>query len=122
MTDFSYKDWTILSDAAIEKEIGLYIKKTRQQQNKTQQDLADAAGISRSTLSLLERGESGNLKTLIQVLRVLGQLHVFRLFEYIEVMSPMALAEQQHKYLKTRERVRHKKPSTTSPKKRKSDW
>ncbi len=73
----------LLSDSAIEKEIGGYFKKVRQQQRKTQQQVADAAGISRSTLSLLERGESGSLKTVIQVLRVLKQLQVLQdLFEY----------------------------------------
>jgi len=57
MTDFSYKDWESMSDKALAEHIGTFIKHHRMEQNKTQDVLAKAAGISRSTLSLLERGE-----------------------------------------------------------------
>jgi len=121
MNESSYKESQAISDEALEKRIGMYIKKVRQQQNKTQQEVATAANISRSTLSLLERGESGNLKTLIQVLRILDQLQTLEVFEYKEVLSPLALAKAQHK---GKERVRKPKPSkaTLSSTKKKSTW
>ena len=119
MNDKSYASWQHLSDAAIEKEIGRYIRKERQQQNKTQKELADAATISRSTLSLLERGESGNLKTLIQVLRVLDKLDVLKTLKYEEVMSPLALARAQHK---PKRRVKHTNLKKAVAQKKKSNW
>ena len=119
MTDTSYTDFHLLSDTAIEKEIGHFIKRMRQQQNKTQKELANAANISRSTLSLLERGESGNLKTLIQVLRVLNKLQLLQTFEYKEQLSPLALAKLQHK---TKKRVRHSKKQKGQSTAKKTDW
>jgi len=106
MNDKPYTSIADQSDERIEKMIGRYIRKVRQEQAKTQEELAQAAGISRSTLSLLERGSSGNLSTLIQVLRVLGRLSVLEALEYKDVLSPLALARAQHKEI---ERVR--KPS-----------
>ena len=119
MTEISYKNWHLLSDEAIEKEIGRYIKQIRQQRNMTQADLANAANISRSTLSLLERGSSGNLKTLIQILRVLDAIHLLEAFYYEAPLSPIQLAKAQHK---VRERVRpyHKKKDKLDQKK--STW
>lgn len=119
MTDKSYTYLHSLSDDAIEKEIGYYIRRVRQQQNKTQKELAEAANISRSTLSLLERGESGNLKTLIQVLRILDKLHVLQTMKYEEKLSPLALAKSQHK---PKERIRHSRQRKAIAFKEKSDW
>ena len=106
-----------MSDKALAEYIGLFVKHHRMQQNKTQDELASAAGISRSTLSLLERGETVNVSTLIQVLRVLDQLQVLGLFEVIETISPLALAKMQ----KTK-----RQRAGGSPKKnedvKKSDW
>jgi transcriptional regulator with XRE-family HTH domain len=75
------------------------------EQNKTQDQLAASAGIGRSTLSLLERGETVTVSTLIQVLRVLDQLPVLSTFELRPVISPLALAKQQKKI---RQRARNK--------------
>ena len=108
-----------MSDEAIEREIGRFVKKHRQQQNRTQAQLAQAANISRSTLSLLERGESGNLKTLIQVLRVLDKLAVLEALRFEEVLSPLALAKAQHR---SKERVRPVKASKKTSTKKNSSW
>lgn len=93
MTDLSFKNWDSMSDKALAKHIGTFIKHQRMEQNKTQEVLAAAAGISRSTLSLLERGETVTLATLIQVLRVLDQLHVMDEFVVQQVISPLVLAK-----------------------------
>lgn len=119
MTELSYMNWDSQSDSALEAMIGSYIKKQRQQQNKTQKELAKAANISRSTLSLLERGASGNLKTLIQILRVLGKLHVLEVFDYQEMISPLALAKAQ---VKERKRVKYGRKSKKASSKKKSSW
>lgn len=54
-----------------------------------------AAGISRSTLSLLERGESVTLATVIQVLRVLDKLYVLEVFSVQQDISPLILARME---------------------------
>lgn len=93
MTDISFKNWDSMSDKVLAEHIGVFIKHHRMEQNKTQDAVANAAGISRSTLSLLERGETVTLATLIQVLRVLDQLRVLEAFSVQQVISPMVLAK-----------------------------
>ena len=117
MTVNSYNLWQEISDAAVEEAIGTYIKTERKRQNKTQAMLAEAADISRSTLSLLERGETVTLATLIRVLRVLNRLQVFQNFEVKEQISPLELAKKDHA---KKQRVRPKKQATQ--KKNKSNW
>lgn len=93
MTDISYKNWNSMSDNAIVKQIGAFIKHQRMEQNKTQAILANAAGISRSTLSLLERGETVTLATLIRVLRILDVLYILDAFVVHQTISPLLLAK-----------------------------
>lgn len=95
MTDKSFTNWHSLSDDALMRHIGLFIRHKRMQGNLTQDELAVSSGISRSTLSLLERGETVTLPTLLQVLRVLDQLHVMNFFEIVETISPLTLAKLQ---------------------------
>ncbi|HQQ12132.1 MAG TPA: helix-turn-helix transcriptional regulator [Bacteroidales bacterium] len=95
MTEISFKEWASMSDKALAEYIGTFARHHRMKQNKTQDELATAAGISRSTLSLLERGETVTVTTLIQVLRVLDQLAVMNTFEIRETISPLALAKLQ---------------------------
>ena len=51
MNKNSYIDWTSMSDKALIETIGKFIQHHRLNQNKTQDDVAKAANISRSTLS-----------------------------------------------------------------------
>lgn len=95
MTDKSFIDWVSMSDKALTKHIGGFVRHHRLEQRKTQQALAKAAGISRSTLSLLERGETVTVTTLIQVLRVLDQLQALNTFDVKETISPLALVKLQ---------------------------
>lgn len=84
-----------MSDDALAIQIGEFIKNKRLEQNKTQDALSAAAGISRSTLSLLERGETVTLATLLQVLRVLDQLQVMEFFTIQQTISPLALVKME---------------------------
>ncbi|HMA77651.1 MAG TPA: helix-turn-helix domain-containing protein [Candidatus Paceibacterota bacterium] len=52
--------------------IGYSIKNERLNKGISQQELSKSAGISRSTLSLVENGESVNLSTLISLCKELG--------------------------------------------------
>ncbi len=105
MTELSYKNWSSMSDLALTELIGDFVKHHRLEQNKTQDMLAHAAGISRSTLSLLERGKTVTLATLIQVLRVLDQLQVMDVFAVQQSISPLVLAKMERE---KRKRARNK--------------
>jgi transcriptional regulator with XRE-family HTH domain len=98
-----------MNDKALTKHIGDFVKHHRIEQNKTQDMLASAAGISRSTLSLLERGETVTLATLIQVLRALDQLNIMEAFTVHQTISPLALAKMEKK---KRRRASRKKEET----------
>ncbi len=83
--------------------------------NKTQEVLANAAGICRSTLSLFECGEPVTLATVIQVLRVLGQLNVMEIFTVQHDISPLTLVKMEKA---KRKRASGKKEETQN----KNDW
>ncbi|MDH6311790.1 transcriptional regulator with XRE-family HTH domain [Parabacteroides sp. PFB2-10] len=110
MNDISY-NLREISDDAIARRVGVFIKHHRIEQNKTQEILAKEAAISRSTLSLLEKGETVTLTTLIQVLRVLDQLDVFNSFTIISQPSPIMLAKAEKK----------KRQRVASPRKKDTD-
>ena len=85
--------WYAMSDKAILAILGGFLKEIRLQQNKKQQEVAIAAGISRSTLIVLESGGGGSLLTLIEVMRTLEQLHFFNNFLIKKQVSPLQLAK-----------------------------
>ena len=97
MNENSYTDWNVVSDDGILKQIGKFIRHHRMQQNKTQDMLAKDAGISRSTLSLLERGKTVTVATLIQALRVLDKLQALEGFDITQQQSPILLAKAEKK-------------------------
>jgi transcriptional regulator with XRE-family HTH domain len=82
------------SDHAFLVSIGAFVRFNRRAQRLTQNELASAAGIGRSTLSLLERGEFVARTTLIHVLRVLQRLVVLDGFEVTPNLSPLQLARE----------------------------
>lgn len=86
-------DIATLSDKAILQKIGFFVQQTRIKENLTQGELAQQAAISRTTLSLLERGENISLSNLIKILRILNALYVLNSFDVQEELSPIALAK-----------------------------
>lgn len=111
------KYWQAMSDPAIMEALGHFVQQTRLQQNKTQQQVATAAGINRSTLVQVENGGGGTLLSFIQILRALEQLHLFNHFEVRLQLSPLQLAKIDQK---KRQRASNKKQQSTQ--KPKSDW
>ena len=104
-----------MSDRALASRIGVFVKHHRLEQNKTQEALSHEAGISRSTLSLLERGETVTLATLLQVLRVLDQLQVMDAFVVEPRISPLALAKAEQEMRKRARNAPKQDPE-------RSDW
>ena len=116
MTDNSNTNWYAHSDKMLCQSIGQFIKHHRTEQQLTQQEVADKANISRSTLSLLERGETVTVTTLLQVLRVMNLLSIMDSFVIPTPISPIALAKAQQQ---KRQRVRK---TTGSNKQSDSEW
>ncbi|WP_319501794.1 helix-turn-helix transcriptional regulator [uncultured Draconibacterium sp.] len=100
MNDKSYNDWSSMSDKSLMRTIGNFIQSHRLNQNRSQEQVATAAGISRSTLSLLERGEKVRMDSLIQVLRVLDLLYIMDVFKVEEQISPIEYARLKKKQRK----------------------
>ncbi len=117
MNDISYTEWSAMSDAALIETIGHFVQHHRLQQNRSQSDVAAAAGISRSTLSLLERGEKINLGSLIQVLRVLDLLYIMDNFKVNTEISPIEYAQ-----LQKNRRLRASGKEKPSPLTKKPGW
>ena len=86
-------DWIAMSDTALLGIIGSFVKQKRLEQNKTQAQLAEEAGINRTTLSLFENGVNSNMLTFIQVLRALKLLPMLAEFKVSRQMSPIQLAK-----------------------------
>jgi len=93
-------DINLLSDKAILTTIGRFVQQTRIKQNIKQQELADKAAVSRSTVSLFERGEGISLTNMIKILRILDALYVLKEFEVREEISPLQLAKGEKKLRK----------------------
>lgn len=98
MSDLSNKkDWYSMSEGAIIKEIATFLKQTRLRKNYTQEQLANKAGINRSTLSEIEHGRPVSLVTFIQVLRALDQLELLDRFTEKTLVSPLQMAKLEGK-------------------------
>jgi len=116
MTNKTIMNLYKLSDDAIIKTFGDFVRHHRLEQNITQKELAIKAGINRTTLSDLELGRRCQLLTLIQVLRVLNKLHVFDSFEVKQKINPIKLAEME---MKKRQKASGRNDDTSISK---SDW
>lgn len=112
MNENSYINWYSTSDKSLLETIGQFLQMSRLKQNKTQKQVAEAAGVSRSTVSLLEKGAGGTLLSLLQVLRVLEQLPVLSNFLVEEKVSPLLLAKLDQQ---KRRRARNKDGDNDTP-------
>jgi transcriptional regulator with XRE-family HTH domain len=111
-----YLYWNASSNIAILRTMGEFIRFHRLKQNKTQSQLAEEAGINRTTLVEFEQGKRSNTLTLVQLLRALNQLPVLSSFQIDKEPSPLQLAklEQKERKRASRNSIKEEKP--------KSDW
>ena len=119
MNEIADNNWHTMSDDRILQKIGEFIKYHRMEQNKIQTILAKDAGISRSTLSLLERGETVTVATLIRVLRVLDKLYIINDFTIPTQISPLLLAQNEKR---KRQRVAFPRKRDKNSDNNDSDW
>lgn len=82
-------DWLFLTESEILIEIGTRLKKIRLQHNLTQKELGQEVGLSVSTISLIEKGKSTSVESLIRILIRLNRIKdlesVFRVGENLEL-------------------------------------
>lgn len=114
MSIYSATDMISLSDSALVSIIGKFIRHQRLNQNKSQKEIAQDAGISRSTLSILEKGGKVSLNTLIKVLRVLNQLHIIENFQISEKISPLQYIKLQKRAKSRANKKKDKESDETS--------
>jgi transcriptional regulator with XRE-family HTH domain len=99
------------TDTAILQELGARLMRQRIGANYTQAELAQEAGVSKSTLERIEAGRSVDFTMLIRVLRVL------KLMEALDGLVP-ALPQSPIALLKARGRERKR---AGHPRRRKAD-
>ncbi|TFH15533.1 MAG: XRE family transcriptional regulator [Lentisphaerales bacterium] len=84
-----------MSDRAAMALMGERIQRERLNQNLTQEELAERAGIGVRTVRSLEAGQKPTVETLIRALRVLGRLATIDAFLPNPGLSPLQLAKLQ---------------------------
>jgi len=82
-----------MNDAALLDLLGERVKKERLNQNTTQTELAQRAGIDRMVLARLENGKGCTLTSMIKILRTLGKINGLELFLPEPGISPVQLAK-----------------------------
>lgn len=92
------------TDPEVVAELGRRVAEHRVALDLTQTQLADAAGVARSTVQRIEGGESIQLVSLVKLLRALGRLDGLDALLMPDTYSPIAALEQQRG---RRQRVRH---------------
>lgn len=109
--------WVQMTDTTIVGQLGRYLRHVRLQQNTSQAQLADKAGLNRWTISKIENGEPVTLMSLIQILRALDSLHVLNAFEVSDEISPLEYAK-----LKKQQKQRASGKTTNKPDKEDLEW
>lgn len=101
-------NWLFLTEREIIDQIGQRIKSIRLQHNLTQKQLSIDTGLSVSTISLIEQGNSTSLDSLIRILirlhRIKDLESVFRVGENLE----LKLKFEKAKLKSTRKRASSK--------------
>ena len=78
----------MLSDTDLIHRIGVKIRECRLKQNISQQNLAQTAGVSLSSVIRMEEGKIKSFDTFVRILRTLGKLEMFDTLISEEPISP----------------------------------
>ena len=62
------------SDETVLRELGSRLSRTRLERNLSQEQLANEAGVAKSTVERIEAGREVKLTSFVRILRALGQL------------------------------------------------
>ena len=86
-----------MSNQAILREMGERLKRKRLDKNVSQQELAELAGLNRTTVSEIEQGKPFAMLTFIQILRALDALEELDSLLPDPGISPLQLAKMKGK-------------------------
>ncbi len=110
-------NWKGLKDAAVVTQLGKELRRIRLERNLSQAEVAQRAGLDRTTVVKLEAGRAATLLTVVQVLRAMDRLELLDAFHQEPQPTPYMLVEAQAKYLKKqRKRAGRKRPDVLPPK------
>jgi len=104
-----------LSDSSILEELTQRIRQRRLNLNLTQEQVADKSGLHRQTIKNFEAGKNASLLTLIQILRVFGDLGSLDKFLPDPGVSPIQL-------LKLKGKERERASGSILDKQSESEW
>lgn len=82
-------------DPAILAEIGQRLRGLRDATGLNQAEVAERAGLDRSTVSRAEQGDNPTLLTLVRMLRVYGRIDALESFIPVADVSPMEIIRRQ---------------------------
>jgi transcriptional regulator with XRE-family HTH domain len=107
-----------LTDDAVLRELGTRIARLRLDQNLTQAELAELAGVGKRTIERLEAGQvAAHLSGFVRVCRVLGIMDRFEAFLPEPAPSPMAQLRLQGRARRRATGRRAAPPDTLAEKK-----
>ncbi len=95
-----------MTNEALLQYVGKQMQQMRINARLSQQQLAERAGVSRSTVTQVENGKGMKMESIVAMLRVLNKLEILNNFETNALVSPLLIAKQEGKSPK-RIRPRH---------------
>ena len=102
-------DWLFLTEKEILEEMGGRLKKIRLLHNLTQKKLSREIGLSVSTISLIEQGNSTTVESLIRILIRLNRIKdfesVFRVGENLELKLKFEKAKLKSERKRASEKI-----------------
>lgn len=103
-------NWLFLTEQEILKDIGSRLKKIRVQHNLTQKDMSEEIGLSVSTISLIEKGKSTTVESLIRILVRLNRIKefesVFRVGENLELKMKFEKARLKSERVRASKKIK----------------
>ena len=92
-----------MTNEALLQYVGKQMRQMRINARLSQQQLAERAGVSRSTVTQVENGKGMKMESLVAILRALNKLEILNNFETQALVSPLLIAKQEGK---TPQRIR----------------
>lgn len=95
-----------MTDDEVVADLGRRVADHRIARDMTQAEFADFAGVGRSTIQRIERGDSIQLHSFVKILRAFGRLDGIDALLAPEIVSPVAdMARSQRRRMRVRKRA-----------------